>query len=76
MLLSWKPRENTPEPDPSVDDSAAAFPSASMTETWVVPVSGASRDVPPYPASSAPRARGKRPASRGSLVSIAASPRR
>ena len=47
MLLSWKPREKTPEPDPSVDESAAALPSPSITETCVVPVSGASRDVPP-----------------------------
>ena len=47
MLLSWKPPAKTPEPDPSVDESAAALPSPSITETWVVPVSGARRDVPP-----------------------------
>ena len=55
MLLSWKPPRNTPEPDPSVDDSAAALPSASITETWVVPVSLA----PGLRRRSRPRARGR-----------------
>ncbi len=47
MLFSWNPWEKTPEPDPRVDESAAALPSPSITETWVVPVSGASLADPP-----------------------------
>ena len=43
MLFSWNPPENTPEPEPSVDESAAAAPLPSMTEMCVVPVSGACR---------------------------------
>ena len=40
MLLSCVPPRKTPEPEPSVDDSAAAIPAASTTEMWVVPGSG------------------------------------
>ena len=39
MLFSWDPPRKTPEPEPSVIDRPAAIPVASITETWVVPVS-------------------------------------
>ena len=37
MLFSCVPPRKRPEPAPSVDESAAALPSASMTEICVVP---------------------------------------
>ena len=58
MLFSWKPREKTPEPDPSVEDSAAALPSPSRTETCVVPVSGASVALSAVPGDERAHERG------------------
>ena len=37
MLFSCVPPRKTPEPEPSVDESAAASPCSSTTEMWVVP---------------------------------------
>ena len=37
MLFSCVPPRKTPEPEPSVEERAAAFPSASITEICVVP---------------------------------------
>ncbi len=55
MLFSWKPWRKTPDPEPSVDESPTAAPSASTTETWVVPVGRAPAPAPsvPYAAASA-----------------------
>ena len=48
MLLSWMPVPGTitPEPEPVEDETDAAFPSASTTETWVVPPCGACSGAP------------------------------
>ena len=40
MLLSCVPPRKTPDPEPSVDESAAAIPASSTTEMCVVPGSG------------------------------------
>ena len=37
MLFSCVPPRKTPEPEPRVEESAAALPSASITEMCVVP---------------------------------------
>ena len=46
MLFSCAPPRKTPEPEPSVDESAAAVPDASTTETCVVPVSSPAPEAP------------------------------
>ena len=72
MLLSCVPPRKTPEPEPRVDESAAAVPVASTTETCVVPVSGpcAERSVgerrPPRASSCERRGRPPPRASSGS----------
>ena len=47
MLLSWKPWRKTPDPEPSVDEMPTAAPSASTTETCVVPVGFAEASLGP-----------------------------
>ena len=46
MLFICAPPRKTPEPEPRVDESAAAVPDSSTTEMWVVPVSLPRPDAP------------------------------
>jgi hypothetical protein len=45
MLFSCAPPLKTPEPEPNVEESAAALPAASITEMCVVPAMRAGGDV-------------------------------